>query len=201
MNPADKKIILLLVTRTGMMVPVTDENSILSFIFGYEAGRNGKCEFTKILKEYLDKKYKVQYSSDGWSGQISRYCKSKHLNWVNTFKKVSLEVLAESENQKFSTPLRELYRTRVISLIDRIKKEGDPFFRPDWVHEVVLLCSHKTNWFKNLWSDDELRILKQISIELSKHYSTIFENWQPLGQYVPSKKLLSLKADFDKKLL
>lgn len=95
MNENDKANLLNFTARTGMYVYPVDESTIVSFIHGYELGTKDECDFTQLVKQLLIDKYEIIYSSDGWQGQISRLGERLSLNWVETFMKVTLEIVTD----------------------------------------------------------------------------------------------------------
>ena len=80
------------VQRTGMYVQPVDLRTVTSFIDGYETGL-GNTELTDSIKNYLISNYDIEYSSDGWPGQIQRFGDTINLSWLDTFKKVVREML------------------------------------------------------------------------------------------------------------
>lgn len=81
------------IARMGMFITQIDEPNIISFITGYEIGTNNKCDFTTLLSEYMNKKFKIKKSNQEWEGQIRQYGYKKNMDWVEAFKQVGLEVL------------------------------------------------------------------------------------------------------------
>lgn len=95
MTKDDKNNLLYFVTRTGMFINPVDDKNIVSFIAGYELAAKHSCDFTTLLKPLLIEKYDINYSNDGWPGQITRLAKKLSLSWVTTFNKIALEILAD----------------------------------------------------------------------------------------------------------
>lgn len=92
MTNNDKKILLHFITRTEMFIDPVDDKNIVSFIHGYEIG--SKCDFTRICKQLLIDKYRINYSNDGWPGQIKRLSEKHSQSWVMTFKNIGLEIIS-----------------------------------------------------------------------------------------------------------
>lgn len=93
MTKYDTTILLNFINRMGMYIHPIDLHSIANFIHGYELGRNKKCKFLESLKILLLEKYKIEYLSDGWQGQINRLAEKKCLDPVTLFKELALEIL------------------------------------------------------------------------------------------------------------
>ncbi|MCH9661706.1 MAG: hypothetical protein K0U54_12450 [Bacteroidetes bacterium] len=79
------------IERTAMYVTTVNQDTIVSFIHGYEYGLANNT-FTTSIRNRLTDHYGVIYSSDGWSGQIKRLAESINLSWIETFKKVASEL-------------------------------------------------------------------------------------------------------------
>lgn len=193
MTENDNKNILRFVTRTDMFIYPVDEKNVVSFIQGYELGTKNKCDFTKLLRQLLTRKYKTAYGNDGWPGQISRLAKKRSQNWITTFKKISLELVAENQRGRLDKTSAEILRERIMSIIERINAQGDPWFNDSWVEEWSSYCSIKSKWFKYLWTELEWPIIK--SIDRHVQAGNVFSN---KGKYIPTLQLLKLKNEFDK---
>ena len=192
MTKDDKTNFLQFITLTGMFINPVDDKNVESFVHGYELGTKHRCDFTQLSKQLLTDKYNIRYSSDGWSGQITRLAKKLSLSWVTTFKRTALEIVANERYGGLNKEMTEILRKRIVSLIGRINALGDPWFNDSWTEEWLSLCSAKSKWFKQLWSDNEWTIIK--SIEKLVQADNIFTN---KGNHLPSEQLLKLKVRFD----
>ena len=193
MTKDDKKIILQFITLTGMFINPVDDKNVVSFIHGYEVGTKHKCDFTQLSKQLLTDKYKINYSSDGWPGQITRLAKKESLSWVTTFKRTALEIVADTRHGGLDKALAEILKKRIVSLIERVKVLGDPWFNDSWKEEWVSLFSVKSNWSKQMWTDKEWAIVK--SIDKHVQADNVFSK---KGDHIPTPQLLKLKDQFDK---
>ncbi len=128
MTKDDKTIFLQFITLTGMFINPVDDKNVVSYIHGYETGTKHKCDFTQLSKQLLTDKYKIGYSSDGWPGQITRLAKKLSLNWVTTFKRTALEIVADERHGGLDKAMTAILKKRVISLIGRVNPLGDPWF-------------------------------------------------------------------------
>ena len=81
------------IERTTMYVDPVNKDTVTSFIDGYECALADKG-FTKNIQSRLSEYYKVEYSSDGWPGQIKRWAESNNLSWIEAFRKVASELNA-----------------------------------------------------------------------------------------------------------
>jgi hypothetical protein len=186
----DKLNLLNFILRTGMYITTADENNIVSFIHGYEFGLNGECDFTEQLKIYLVNHLKISSSSDGWSGQITRYSRKKSIPWAVAFKQLGLEILASDEIGGLNDQMQQLIKVRVNALITRID-DANPWLNGSWVEECVALFAIKSIWFKSLWTTAEYQSLKSIRRTIDQ--GRFSENSYP---FKPTKALLDLKNKF-----
>lgn len=181
--------LLNFILRPRMFIKVADENSIVSFIEGYEFGQNLECDFTEQLKKHLINNFKITYSNDGWPGQITRYSKKKSISWVTTFRQFGLEILTSDENGGLTEEMQELIKMRIQNLIKNIGCEN-PWFKEEWANECIALFAIKSTWFKNLWNKWEYAALKSILrvIKQGQAFEGLF--------FKPTKALLDLKTKF-----
>ena len=95
MRTQDIEILLHLITRTEMYTMKDKAGYIISYIHGYEAGSNGKCNFSKLLSELLESEFKLKRRAMGWNGQLIEFGKENNLTWETSFKKIGLKVLSK----------------------------------------------------------------------------------------------------------
>jgi len=93
MSKKDKALLIHFINHPLMYIKVVDENNIIAFIHGYEAGRRGKCDFTALIKVFFSETLYTNSSSDGWSGQISRYSTETKIDWAVAFKQSAIKIL------------------------------------------------------------------------------------------------------------
>ncbi len=191
MTKFETKTLLDFVTRTGMYIHPQDENNFVSFIHGFECGTKNKFDFSRLSKELLSGKYKIEYLSDGWPGQIKRLSDRLSISWTITFKKILLEIIA-NESSSLDNEIVQIIKTRVRELIARISINGHPSFNQSWKDEWLSLCSTKSTWFKQLWTDSELKIIKAIDNQIKTG------NIYASNSSSPSSQLLRLKDQYDR---
>jgi hypothetical protein len=96
MTQADAKFIAGLIARTGMYISPVDEHGFVSFIHGYEAGSQGRCQFTKLLAEELAKQHRIKPDCLGWPGQVRRFGERLGIRWTEAFILSASSVLTKS---------------------------------------------------------------------------------------------------------
>lgn len=193
MTKDDKTNLLQFITLTGMFINPVDDKNVVSFIHGYELGTKHKCDFTQLSKQLLTDKYKINYSSDGWPGQITRLAKKLSLSWVTTFKRTALEIVANERHGGLDQAMTAILKKRIGTLIGRVNALGDPCFNDSWTEEWLSLCSVKSKWFKQLWTDNEWTIIK--SIDKHVQADNIFNN---KSDHIPTPELIKLKEQYDR---
>ena len=192
MTKKEKTDILTFIIYIHGYIHSESESNIISFIHGYELGRDNKCDFTELIKKHLEVNLSIPSSSDGWSGQIKRYSNKKLISWSKAFKQIGLEVIASKDSGGLDDKMKEIIKKRVLVLIKRINENGDIYFGREWSEEWNCIVPFKSEWFKNMWLDNEFKIIKDISLVIIKKIE--FEESIP---FRPSNKLLSLKYKFD----
>ena len=189
MTKRDKKNLLHFITRTGMYINPVDDKNIVSFIHGYQLGTKGKCDFTQLLKQLLSNKYKINYLSDGWPGQVTRMAKKFSLSWVVIFKRIALEVIAKESQNKFDKESREILKTRIVSLIERIEASGSIWRNHNCTEQWLSICSIKSNWLNSIWTDQDWIIIKYID-RLGQSGNVFTE--------IPVSELIKLRDRYDR---
>ena len=193
MTKDDKTNFLYFITRTGMYIYPMDDKNVVSFIHCYELGTKNKCDFTLLSKEMLSDKYRIHYGNDGWSGQITRLAKKLSLNWVTTFKRIVLEIVADERQGGLDKAMMEVLRTRILSLLERVNPLGDIYFNDNWTEEWLALCPVKSKWFKQLWTDNEWTTIK--SIDKLMQADSIFNS---KDEKKPTLELLEIIEKYNK---
>lgn len=101
MREIDVRNLTHFVTRMGMYITIEEEDSIVSFIHGYEIGTEQKCEFTKVLSKYVEDKYGIRRAALGWPWQIQELGNKNKENWVTNFKELTLEITSTLVSDEF----------------------------------------------------------------------------------------------------
>ena len=84
--------------------------------------------------------------------------------------------------------MSETVKTRIVGLIKRIDENGDRWFNEWWTEEWMSLCLVNFDWFKNLWTSEELRVVQAIDNVVSSR--RVFSEKD--GK-LPSRELISLR--------
>ena len=190
MTDHDKISLLNFIVRPGMFVPTVKDTTIVSFIGGYEIGTN-RCDFTTQLKCHLKDNLKIEYSSDGWPGQIKKYANKKSISWIIAFQQLGLEILASEKGGGLNAEMKDILKKRIEGLIDRISESGAHWFKEHWIDDCISFLAIKSIWFNKLWSEEEFRILKSIISLIKKEQ--VFEDQIC---YQPTQAVLKLKSRF-----
>lgn len=186
MTKTDKKFLFHFLLRTSMYVNPVTMNSIVSFITGYEIGRKRNCFFTERMKELLKRKYKMQYLSDGWPGQIKRLSIKTDNPVVHTFKRIAIEaIVKDGFDKEVTDEMKARLQDIILNLVESPKY---PFDNSRWEEEWQLLSFTKEKWFKGLWTKKELDILDSIDTNLN--------NGTCFFRFAPTESLILLKKKF-----
>jgi hypothetical protein len=191
MTKKDKKSLLSFISFTGMYISTPDKNNVVSFITGYEIGAKN-CNFSNLFKDFITNKFKIKSVTTGWPGQIDLLSKKLSQNWLITFKQTSLQFITDSKPNELKEEFDKTIKKRIHSLIKRIHTEGDLWFNDLWREEWQSLCALDLEWFKQLWSSEELKAIQAIDKTISSN--KIFADKK---HTLPTKKLIDLKKRFD----
>lgn len=97
MTKGDKIFFLGFIFRTAMYIGSEEENSIISYVRGYENGRRSKCDFTILLSKHFEDKLSIKLDPRGWTGQIQEYADKRKSKWITVFKQEGLDIIAKIE--------------------------------------------------------------------------------------------------------
>lgn len=187
MTDKDKLSLLYFLFRPHLFIRVVDENTLISFITGYEIG-NRQIDFTEKLGNYLDTLKLVYSRSDGWTGKITRYSTKKSISWETALIQIGIEILAQDG---LTEEMRKIIKERVFYLVECVKTEGSYSFNDWWITQCICYFPVKSEWFKILWSAQEFKVLKSIMALIKK--GQIFEDSET---HTPTKSLLNLTSKF-----
>lgn len=190
MNPEDKKHLLHFISRMGMYISTQDKNNVISFITGYETG-SGTCNFSQLFSEFISRECRIQAGATGWPGQIEQLSEQRAHSWLRTFRQVALQCLTENDTEDLRGDLHETIRKRMAGLVERIKEQGDPWFNEGWTEEWQSLCAIRSVWFRNLWTESELRAIQAMDTVIVAGNAFADED-----KKVPSPELLRYKDLF-----
>ncbi|MDF1699401.1 MAG: hypothetical protein P1U56_26345 [Saprospiraceae bacterium] len=199
MTNRDIKIMLHFITKTEMFASKDEAENIISFVHGYEIGRNGKCDFSNQISEILEKEFHLKKRATGWKGQIIEFGKKKKINWETAFKQIGLKVLSKYFLKKSKNKYQKIIKLIIQSKINQIeivkfenqKREINRFGRR-WINKWIGIVAIKEKWFQEIWTDKELEIISKLNKEI-----VMIEN-KKQENIVANKKLLHLMNEFKK---
>lgn len=172
---------------------------IISFVNGYEIGRNGKCDFSNQISEILEQEFKIKKLAMGWNGQIIEFGKVKDLNWETAFKKIGLKVLSKYFQRKSKKKSQKIIKSIIqakINQIEIVKFENHKGeinrFGEKWINKWTGIVAIEEKWFQEIWTDKELEIIYKLNNEIE-----MIEN-KKQEKIVANKKLLHLLNEFKK---
>lgn len=187
----DNKIQLLhFITRTGMYITTQDKGNVVSFIHGFEVGATTR-DFTNTLERFVTDTFKIEPLATGWPGQIERLSKKLQQSWLQTFKQVSLQVIAGTNRDDLKEALDKTVKSKIQGLIERIEATGNPWFNEGWTEEWKSLCAVDFEWFKQCWTSEELGVVQAIDKAVSSKKVFLDEDSK-----LPTPEIISLKEQF-----
>jgi hypothetical protein len=189
MTQKEINILLHFITKPFMFISILDRDNIISFMHGFECLTKNKFPFTNTIRKLASEKYKIKYDSLGWPGQIDKLAKKKSLPWAVLFRSFVLEALVSPKTGLYKKKSKKILKSRIESVLSQIDR---PYYTIEGTtKEWLSLSTVKADWYRALWSEQEIKILKAIDKELKS--GDIYSN----SMLIPSKKMLDLKFKFD----
>jgi hypothetical protein len=148
--------------RIGMYTGKENKDTVSSFLHGYEIGRNNECNFIEQIMKSIEEEYEIKSRATGWIGQIEMVAEKLEMDWIIIFKKQSLKFLTS----KFTEPIKIEFGISIKSRINGKMLGVENHFRRDWITDWFGIVDLKSDWFKELWSSKELKLMKKIEEEL-----------------------------------
>lgn len=158
----DLKLLWMFTLRTGMYTGVENQYTISSFLHGYEAGREGECDFTGRLSISILEDYKIEGKATGWPGQIHLVAEQLNTEWTVVFKQQSLKIISSELPNLNLQEFQESLRKRIHGMASGLNYQ----FGKGWVIEWFGIVNLSTEWFKKIWTGIEFEIIEEIESEL-----------------------------------
>lgn len=162
MQEKDLKLLWMFTLRIGMYTGKENKDTVSSFLHGYEIGRNNECNFIEQIMKSIEEEYEIKSRATGWIGQIEMVAEKLEMDWIIIFKKQSLKFLTS----KFTEPIKIEFGISIKSRINGKMLGVENHFRRDWITDWFGIVDLKSDWFKELWSSKELKLMKKIEEEL-----------------------------------
>ena len=201
MTNRDIETMLHFITRTEMFTLKDEAGQIISFVHGYENGRNGKCDFSNQISEMLEKEFQIEKKAMGWNGQITEFGKKNKLKWETAFKKIGLKVLSKYFQGKSKKKFQKIIKSIIQSKINQIEivkfknqRGGINRFEGKWINKWTGLVAIDEKWFQEIWTSKELEIISKLNYEIA-----MIENKEQ-ETIVANKELLKLMNEFKKEV-
>jgi hypothetical protein len=104
------------------------------------------------------------------------------------FSRIMIELIGgQAPNDRAQRKAGKIFRSRIESLIDRIKESGDPRFNDSWTEDWMSLCLVYDKWFRTLWTEGEWLVIK--AIDMAVRREKVFVE----GSYLPRPALVKLR--------
>lgn len=190
MRKTDLNTLMHFITRTGMYIGKVTDDSIISFIHGYEIGTEGKCNLTSSISELLSSQYGIKKMATGWPDQIREYGIKNNLNWVTSFRKISLKYFYETQDFNEDSEFKNSLKSRIESKIGQLNLEWVDSNFVDWCDEWKGFVDVKEENFRTIWTDKELKIICDLDNEIDKIYN---------DEIHLTDKLLELRTKYENK--
>lgn len=192
MEEKDVKLLWMFTLRIGMYTGTENKDTVLSFIHGYEIGRENKCDFVGRIIQSIENEYKIKSGATGWSGQIERLAEELETDWITIFKMQSIKILAKEFYDSSKTELTDLLKRRINGKMNGITI----FFHRNWIRDWFGIINKEANWFKEMWSATELKLINEIETELKAYGKVKLIN----KEIEPTKKLIEYCSELHREM-
>lgn len=162
MQEKDLTLLWMFTLRIGMYTGIENKDTVSVFLHGYEIGRNQECNFIEQIVKSIKLEYDIEKRATGWIGQIERLAAVEEADWITIFKRQSLKIL----NAKFSKEIQQEFTESLKKRINGKMLGVNDYFRKDWITDWYGIIQLEENWFKEIWSNEELKLMKEIESEL-----------------------------------
>jgi hypothetical protein len=139
-----------------------NRDTIMSFLYGYEIGRSGQCEFIEKLSKSIAQEYGIEKLATGCWGQIEMTARELETDWVTIFKKQSIKVLTTEFSDLIDEELILSFKKRIVGKTGRVNNH----FRKYWITDWFGIIDLSADWFKKMWTKRELEMITNIEEEL-----------------------------------
>ena len=190
MREIDLNTLMHFITRTGMYIGKVTDNSIISFIHGYEIGTEGKCNLTDSISELLSSQYSIKKMATGWPGQIREYGIKNKLNWVTSFRKITLKYFYQTQDFNADSEFKNFLKSRIESKIGQLNLEWVASNFQDWCDDWKGFVDLKEDNFRIIWTEKELKVISDLDNEIDKIYN---------DEIHLTDKLLELRTEYKNK--
>ena len=137
MRDYDLGFIFAFIKRAGMYTCSDTDHGyegVGAFLFAYELGAKGKCNFTQSLSKRIEKKYNIKIPSQGLEDQLKIAAKEIDLEWYELFKQEGKEVLIEISDSSGENRFVSIIRKNIISNLELIGDQVDSSWGINWNH-------------------------------------------------------------------
>lgn len=94
--------------RPSMYVGNVTRDNIVSFMHGTDFGKRKEPHWTKLLREFISIRFKINGGAMGWPNQVEIYCNREGLEWTEGFKKLMITMIKDSDQIPFTKAIKDL---------------------------------------------------------------------------------------------
>lgn len=185
-------IFVYFLTRTSMFTGKENQDTITSFLSGFELGTKREFHITEDLNSFLIDKYNIRSSSTKYIGQIDEFAKANNFDWITAFKRLSFELLFDSGRFNVDPELDEILKSRILS---KIKQTDYDWVKPNflsWANDWFAIVNLEHPEFRNLWTPEQLASLEQYDKELRL---SLTSNQQPSEQLISLSEKIGVENE------
>lgn len=191
MRDIDFPFLFAFIKRAGMYIGSGEDcgyKGVGTFIYAYEAGSAGLCNFSSHLIKKISDKYEVEPHNGGIENQLKEAAVKKGIEWYILFQEAANETLVDLSDVDGKNIFVNQLRNSIISNLEKIGDSVNPYLvRINWRHIIeqiedwkgVNLTSEEKTKFLSLmqkltnlsdmtYSDADIKITNEIISEITE---------------------------------
>lgn len=139
MRDRDFTFLFALIKRAGMYTASGEEygyKGIGAFLYAYEAGSDGQCDFRKHLIKKISEKYGSPPHNGGIEYQLKEAAEISGKEWHKMFQEAANETLVDLSDGQGEKRFVKLIREQLVNNLKNIGNKIDPSFIINWNHTI-----------------------------------------------------------------
>lgn len=137
MRDKDFTFLFAFIKRAGMYTASVEEfgyKGVGSFLYAYEAGSDGQCEFKKHLIQKIHLKYGAPPHNGGIENQLKEAAKKLGKEWHIMFQEAANETLVDLSDEKGKNRFVKLIREQLLKNLESIGDTISTSWVINWHH-------------------------------------------------------------------
>jgi len=139
MRDIDFGFFFAFIKRAGMYTGSNEDygyKGVGPFLYAYETGANGECNFKSHLIEKISDKYGVPPHNGGLENQLKEAANKSGIAWHKLFQNAANETLVDLSDRNGKNRFVKLLRDSLIIELKKLKDNPTTYLRINWNHQL-----------------------------------------------------------------